>query len=96
MKGNVKIINKSSQINQQITKDLNNLSKDTYKEFIRITPKDTGNARSKTRLQADVIKADYPYAERLDNGWSKQAPEGMIKPITKWVEERIKQIFRRI
>jgi hypothetical protein len=39
-----------------------------------------GNARRKTTLKNDTIHANYAYATRLDNGWSKQSPNGMSKP----------------
>jgi hypothetical protein len=39
-----------------------------------------GNARRKTKLQGNEIQADYPYAKRLEEGWSTQAPDGMTKP----------------
>ncbi len=50
--------------------------------FKGITPKRTGNARSKTvtKKTKSRIEANYPYAGRLDEGWSKQAPKGMSDP----------------
>lgn len=53
---------------------------DTGNYFHRITPRDTGNARRNTRLKEKEILADYAYAGRLDEGWSKQAPTGMSDP----------------
>ena len=55
-----------------------------------------GNARRNT--EKDVVNykitADYPYAERLDNGWSKQSPNGMIKPTIDHIQRKINQYLR--
>ena len=44
------------------------------------------------RLSGDTIRADYAYAQRLDNGYSNQAPRGMTEPTEKWLARRVKQI----
>ena len=74
-------------------KNLANYPKDAEKEFIALTPIDTGNARRNTQLVGQTIQASYPYAQRLDQGWSKQAPRGMTQPFEAWVKRRCKQIF---
>lgn len=80
----------------RIQSDLKNLSTEVYKEFVKNTPIDKGNARENTRLvRYKKIVADYPYAVRLNNGWSKQAPKGMVKPTEEWLKRRIKQIVRK-
>jgi len=61
--------------------------------FRELTPRRTGNARSQTKLRNQVIEADYPYAQRLDTGWSRQAPQGMTVPFDKWVRQQMKKIF---
>ena len=48
---------------------------------------------AKTRLQGTVIKADYPYAQRLDDGWSRQAPQGMVDPTIKFIKSKIAEIL---
>ena len=56
-----------------------------------ITPIRTGNARAHTYYQSpNTIKADYPYARRLDEGYSPQAPQGMSEPTEKYVEKLVK------
>lgn len=61
--------------------------KKTYDYFVSITPKRSGNARRSTKLENNTIDADYAYAERLDQGYSKQAPRGMSDPsIAKMIE----------
>jgi len=59
-----------------------------YKFFVAHTPIRSGNARSKTALNNNVINANYPYASNLDAGRSKQAPQGMTKP----TEDEIKRL----
>lgn len=67
---------------------------DAEDEFVRLTPVRSGNARRNTNLRNnDTIVASYPYAQRLDEGWSKQAPNGMTKPFEVWVKKKVKQIF---
>jgi hypothetical protein len=53
------------------------------------TPRDTGNARRNTKLTGDRILAQYPYAQRLDQGSSKQAPDGMSNPTTEYIKKYI-------
>ena len=63
-------------------------------KFVSLTPIKSGNARNHTQLvNQKYIEANYPYAERLDNGWSKQAPNGMTKPFAQWVANQTKRIF---
>lgn len=64
-----------------------------YQEWLKNTPIDTGNARRKTRLRGTVIEAQYPYAQRLDEGWSKQSPKGMTEPTQKFVDREMKRIM---
>jgi hypothetical protein len=63
-------------------------------KFKSLTPIDTGNARRKTKLVGNTtIEANYAYAQPLDNGHSKQAPQGMTKPFEQWVKQRAQMIF---
>ena len=75
--------------------ELNKLYKESHTEFVKLTPIDSGNARRRTTLRGDTISANYPYAKRLDEGWSKQAPDGITKPWQAWLERRLKTIFER-
>jgi hypothetical protein len=84
----------SSGVNK-IKKDLDNLPKEAVVEYRNLTPKKSGNARRKTTLKGNTIQANYPYAGRLDEGYSKQAPNGMTKPWEQWLQKRIKQIMGR-
>ena len=64
---------------------LDHLAQDAYSFFVAHTPYRSGNARRRTRLDHHTITGDYPYAERLDNGWSRQAPQGMTDPTEAWI-----------
>ena len=79
---------------KSIQKKLNNLPKEAYTEFVKDTPIRTGNARRKTTLNGHTINANYPYAQRLDDGYSPQSPGGMTKPTLAFVKKRLKQIMK--
>lgn len=92
---------KLKQLDQQLQK----LPDEAYQEFRNATPIRSGNARSKTRLRGDTIRADYPYAGVLNKGrhmtrrgmrGSDQAPEGMVKPTIRFIIKRVRQLVRGI
>lgn len=80
-------------------KRLDDLNDEALEKFKDLTPIDTGRARKNTRLKERndkaTIEGRYPYAQRLDKGWSRQAPEGMTKPFADWWKKRVKQIVRK-
>ncbi len=78
---------------KKMQQQLDALPQKAYKEFVKNTPVRSGNARRKTDLRKTQIEARYPYAERLDNGWSKQSPEGMIKPTEEFVINEFNKIM---
>lgn len=80
---------------KQVTKDLDNLPELAYDEFVKTTPKRTGNARRNTSLRKETITAEYAYAQRLDQGYSKQAPKGMIEPVTQFIEQQLSKTIRK-
>jgi len=88
------IQNKLTSSIDKIQKKLEQLPKEAYKEFVKTTPIRTGNARRKTKLNKDTIEANYPYAKRLDEGYSSQAPKGMTKPTEDFINKRMKQILK--
>jgi len=86
----------SGEINKRIQELKANLSsqqlaKEAYKVFVKNTPIKTGNARHKTTLKGDEIQASYPYAVKLNEGSSKQNPEGMSAPTDKFIQDYIKK-----
>ena len=65
--------------------------KDTFKG----TPIDSGNARRNTKLSGSSILAQYPYAKRLNEGYSKQAPDGMSKPTDQYMVKYIENYSKK-
>lgn len=64
-----------------------------YPVFLANTPIKSGNARRHTGKTKSEIIADYPYAKRLDNGWSRQSPGGMVKPAIQAMRDYITKIL---
>jgi hypothetical protein len=81
---------------QAIQRKLDDLPKEFLPVVRKNTPIDTGNARRNTIIKdSTTIRSDYPYAERLENNWSKQTRgQGFIKPSLRWLNQRIRQILR--
>ena len=71
------------------------LPENSLEKYKELTPKRTGNARSKTTLNKQTIIAGYPYAEPLDKGASKQAPKGMTLPFSLWLRRQADLIIKR-
>ena len=69
---------------------------DTGKYYKRITPIDTGNAQRNTKKNKRKIIADYPYAARLDEGWSKQAPNGFTDQTIDFIDREISRQVGRL
>lgn len=66
---------------------------DAFVFFRAHTPVRTGNARRKTVLVKDTIVGAYPYAQRLDDGYSPQAPDGMSRPTEAYIKKRLDAIL---
>lgn len=70
---------------RSVVEDVIQETQDTvYKEVRATTPVRTGNAKknwrkSSTRGKLDVVNR-VPYIERLEDGWSRKAPNGMVGP----------------
>lgn len=94
LNANIKIDDGITPVLKGMKRELQRYPQDAEAKFKSLTPIDTGNARANTKLKnKDEIEANYPYAQRLDNGWSRQAPQGMTKPFEAWVRQKSKQIF---
>lgn len=79
----------------RIQRGLSTVPNEVYRFWLRTTPRDRGNARSKTFLKGDVIEANYPYAKRLDQGYSKQAPQGMSRPAASFFTRLMNRLMRK-
>lgn len=81
-----------SSFNQQMakaTQALDSLAADAHAEFVRQTPVRSGAARRSTRLQGNLIVADYNYSASLDGGSSSQAPGGMSAPTERYIQAEV-------
>lgn len=79
----------------RIKAGLADLPQEAYEFWVKNTPKRSGNARNRTRRSGNTIDANYPYAQRLDEGWSKQAPNGMTEPTNEFLRRRTREILRK-
>ena len=80
---------------EKMVPKLEDLPEEAYEVWLNNTPVRTGNARRKTKLVGDKIRADYNYAVPLDEGSSKKKPRGMSKPTEEFIKRRLKQIIRK-
>jgi hypothetical protein len=79
-----------------LKKELAKLPEQSVTKLRSLTPIDTGNARNKTRLaNRTTIVLDYKYATALESGHSKQAPNGMLTPFFKWLDNQLNIISRK-
>jgi hypothetical protein len=78
---------------KNIQTELAKVPAQAHRFFVNATPIDTGNARRKTSLKGNVISANYSYAQRLNRGWSKQAPNGMVQPTINFIRRIVKRIL---
>ena len=79
---------------QRKLRELDQLASGAFEVWRASTPRRTGNARNRTRLQGDTIQANYQYAVPLDQGSSRQAPQGMNTPTLKWLRQQLNRIMR--
>jgi hypothetical protein len=66
-----------------------------YPAFVKNTPVRTGYAKQHTTRTANEIDAAYPYAKRLDEGYSKQSPKGMVEPAIQAVRDYVRKTLGR-
>jgi hypothetical protein len=90
----VNVKNQITPVLKSIQTKLNNLPLEAYKEFVKDTPIRSGHARRSTKLRGNIINANYPYAKRLDEGYSQQSPNGMTTPTEAFIKKRVKQILK--
>ena len=77
---------------REITRFLEELPRNMHQEFVRVTPIRTGNAKRSTDLKQNEIQGNYDYANRLNNGWSRQADQGMTNPTIEYVRAEIRKL----
>ena len=69
------------------------IAKDLFKTVKKFTPKQSGRARSNWRLKKKSntrynLTNKVPYIKRLDEGYSKQSPNGFYRPAVGEVSNR--------
>jgi len=80
---------------RKMARGVKELPQIAFNAFVGFTPFRSGNAVNKTRLNRTVIEANYPYAKRLDEGYSKQARRGMTEPTFKEIERYLRKTIRK-
>lgn len=84
---------------QKLLNDLDSSVKSAWQDsgtfFKNKTPVRTGLARSRTRTVGQKVTADYGYAGRLDEGYSRQAPSGMSDPTIDHFDKQVDNIVRK-
>ena len=93
----------SATINtKEFTKAMNRLEvmprsvmKQLYPYYLSKTPIRGGNARNRTKLSRLGINSNYAYAGRLDEGWSKQSPDGFTAPSEKQLDQLVTNAVKR-
>lgn len=80
---------------QSLAKNLTakNLIDVGYPVFVKNTPVKSGYARRHTSKNSSEIVADYPYAQRLDTGYSRQSLNGMTKPTIKAMRDYVAKVL---
>lgn len=76
----------------EIDRKVNRIKDHAHEEFRKITPIRTGNARSKTNRINRGVEAAYHYANKLNDGFSRQAPKGMTDPTVEAIREFVRKI----
>lgn len=79
----------------RITRELDRLPGGAFDTWLTNTPRRTGNARNRTRLRGNNIVTTYGYAVPLDQGRSRQSPDGMSRPTLAWMRQQLRRIFRK-
>ena len=80
---------------KNIAKGLDDLDDEAYQYWKSITPVKTGNAKRRTKKGKNKVNANYDYASNLDEGSSKQAPKGMSKPTTEYLDKVVAKLMRK-
>jgi hypothetical protein len=79
----------------RVAQRLATLPQEAYRVWVQETPVRSGNARRQTQLRGDTIDANYPYARRLDEGYSNQSPQGMSRPTERFIRNRLRTMLRK-
>ena len=97
----IKITDIDDYVLEQVEKLVSVVVLETDRRLKEQSPVDTGRFRSnwtkaKYNALSYAIINDLPYAERLAEGWSKQAPAGWVEMIAKDMQSYAKKQASRI
>jgi hypothetical protein len=86
----------TDQIAKAVSDTVRQVSRDLFTEVKRFTPVKSGRARKgwKFRQKNKLhyrISNKVPYINRLDEGYSKQAPNGIVRPAVQEVARKTKR-----
>jgi len=86
-------IKATADFNRILNQTVRSIANDLFKTVKKFTPKQSGRARSNWRLnkKADTkytLTNKVPYIKRLDEGYSKQSPNGFYRPAVGEVSNR--------
>lgn len=91
----VKITDNITPSIQQNIKRIQTVPEAAFEFWRNITPVRSGNARRRTKFSNDTIQAQYAYAQVLDQGASRQAPQGMSKPTMDFLDRTYEKAIRK-
>ena len=77
---------------RKVEQFLRDIPRDMHEEFVKQTPIRTGNAKRSTDLSGNEIRGNYDYANRLNKGWSRQAPQGMTDPTIDFARAKLRAL----
>lgn len=77
---------------QKIEDFAKELPREMAQKFREETPIRTGNARRSTSQRSTSVEANYPYANALNQGRSRQAPDGMTEPTIEYAREQLRRL----
>lgn len=96
----INIVNIGAYARENISELVRAVALEAEAQLKEQSPVDTGRFRSNWDKQIEPLEAsvsnNLPYAERLANGWSKQAPEGWIETIAANMKPYAEAQARRI
>ena len=87
----LKVRLKSPASLEKVQKNIERIPRQAHRKFVEETPRDRGNAKRKTGfINGNTIDANYNYAVRLNEGYSKQAKLGMTVPTINYIRKLLR------
>tara|TARA_R110000764_G_scaffold94779_5_gene178569 strand:- start:723 stop:1007 length:285 start_codon:yes stop_codon:yes gene_type:complete len=94
------MIKVNSKVFERRMKKLSGLPTYLIKDALKLTKENTpiksGNARNKTTIQGDKIVSNYGYAGKLNEGYSRQAPNGFTEPTIEQLNKDTTKFVRKV